>query len=124
MPRPSAKRFARSCERALFFARFAGVCADFFAPGFPNALPEGLPPARVVVLPVNLPAFGLPLTHVDPDDVALVDARDAPLSEVLEEVASAFRDPAECAIDRAAVPLRGGLPDLTRVARAGAEERV
>ena len=122
MPRPSAKRFARSCERALFFARFAGVCADFFAPGFPNALPEGLPPARVVVLPVNLPAFGLPLTHVDPEDVALVDAREAPLSE--EEVESPFLELAECAIDRAAVPLRGGLPDLTRVARAGAEERV
>ena len=124
MPRPSAKRFARSCERALFFARFAGVCADFFAPGFPNALPEGLPPARVVDLPINLPAFGLPLTHVDPDDVALFDARDELLSEVLEEVESLFLDPAECAIDRAAVPLRGGLPDLTRVARAGAEERV
>ena len=71
-----------------------------------------------------MPAFGLPLTHVDPDDVALFDARDELLSEVLEEVESLFLDPAECAIDRAAVPLRGGLPDLTRVARAGAEERV
>ena len=89
-PRVSAKRFARSSERAPFLARLAGVLADGLLD-----LKAGLLPARTVVLPTNLPAFGSPLTHVD-----AVSVRALRLTGV------------------AAVPLRGGLPDLTRAGAA------
>jgi hypothetical protein len=62
---------------------------------------DGLLPARTDVLPVNLPAFGVPLTHVDLPNCG-ADSED-------ESNSLRARD-----ISFAAVPLRAGFPDLTR----------